>query len=63
MKSAPAMMNETWPEFVTQTDDAAAQRPAESADRTGWETVKFELEDQEIDDLLSSAFSTAALAP
>lgn len=57
------MKNETWPEFVTATDDAATTQPAETADRTGWETVKFELEDYEIDDLLSSAFSTAALAP
>lgn len=57
------MKNEAWPEFVTDTDATTTHSPAETGEGTGWETVKFELEDYEIDDLLSSAFSTAALAP
>jgi len=59
------MKNEAWPDFVTGSDDAETTRTATS-ERTGWETVVFELDDDEIQDLLSalsSAFSTAADAP
>jgi hypothetical protein len=55
------MKNEAWPEFVTDTEDAAARRHAQW-NLTGWEMVKFELDDQDIEELLS-AFSTAAIAP
>jgi len=58
----PAMMNEPWPEFVTDEETTLTRQ----VEHTGWETVVFELEDHEIDDLLSafsSAFSTAAIAP
>ena len=54
------MKNETWPEFVTNLEEAPT--PAEPTDLTGWETVVFELEDQEVEELLS-VFSTAAIAP
>ncbi len=55
-------MNETaWPEFVTPEEESAS-RATPSADRTGWESVVFELEDHEVEELLS-VFSTAALAP
>lgn len=54
-------MNETWPEFVTDQEETAACDVAH-ADRTGWERVVFELEDHEVEELLS-AFSTAAIAP
>ena len=59
------MKNEAWPDFVTGSDDAEATRTA-GGERTGWETVVFELDDDEIQELLSglsSAFSTAADAP
>lgn len=51
-------MNIEWPEFVKESEDTASRAPA-VAERTGWETVVFELGDQEPD----SDFSTAATAP
>ena len=61
MNRRAAMKNEMWPEFVTDAEDATPRATAH-ADLTGWETVKFELEDHEVEELLS-AFSTAAIAP
>ncbi len=60
MNKAPAMKNEMWPEFVTDAKEASPP-----ADLTGGETVTFELDDQEVEELLSffSALSTAAVAP
>ena len=52
-------MDGAWPEFVKETDDSA-RRSVAPAELTGWETVVFEVaEDQEP----GSDFSTAALAP
>lgn len=51
-------MDIKWPEFVIGTDDATARDTAH-VELTGWETVVFQLEDQEP----GSDFSTAAIAP
>ena len=51
------MKNEPWPEFVTDNEEAS-HRAIATTDLTGWETVVFELEDHEVDELLS-VFSTA----
>ena len=62
MNIRQVMTNDTWPDFVTD-DEPTAPPPATSRiDHTGWETVVFELEDHEIEELLS-ALSTASLAP
>lgn len=61
MNITPAMKNEPWPEFVTDAEETMTRGTA-IADLTGWETVVFELEDYEVDELLS-VFSTAAIAP
>jgi sarcosine oxidase delta subunit len=47
-----------WPEFVID-GEASAARPRAEQNLTGWETVVFDVEDQDG----SSDFSTAALAP
>ena len=47
-----------WPEFVIDAEKKSAPRVG-GAELTGWETVIFEVED----DQDGSAFSTAALAP
>jgi hypothetical protein len=52
---------ETWPEFVTE-DEAATRRTVPPAGLTGWETVVFEVSDDQ-DCGSDSVFSTAALAP
>ena len=52
---------EKWPEFV-QEGEVAARRAVAPAQRTGWETVVFELTDDQ-DGLSDSDFSTAAIAP
>ncbi len=57
MKSVPAMNDETWPEFVTSEEEDAKPRAA-TTQLTGWETVVFRLEDEEIDELLSGIRST-----
>jgi hypothetical protein len=62
MNRVPAMMKETWPEFVTGNEEESAPHATAQVHLTGWETVVFELEDHEVDELLS-AFSTAAIAP
>jgi hypothetical protein len=46
---------ESWPEFVT--DEEPSRRTCVKTDLTGWETVIFEVEDQDSDSC------TAALAP
>lgn len=48
---------DAWPEFVIEGEASAARLRAEN-NLTGWETVVFDVEDQD-----SSDFSTAALAP
>lgn len=55
-------MENGWPEFVRDTDaESVPARKGAARDLTGWETVIFELkEDQEAG---GSDFSTAALAP
>ena len=65
MNIRPVMKNDTWPEFVTIEEAAEAEATARAnapTDLTGWETVVFELEDHEVDELLS-VLSTAAIAP
>jgi len=53
-------MKQSWPEFVKEAEPLAPQAVA-ARERTGWETVVFELtEDQ---DAGGSDFSTAAIAP
>lgn len=49
---------DTLPEFVTESETGTARREARR-DFTGWETVIFQLEDDEP----GSVSSTAALAP
>ena len=61
MNRVPAMKHEMWPELVTDTEEATPRATAH-AGLTGWETVVFELEDHEVEELLS-LFSTAAAAP
>ena len=61
MNRVPAMKNEAWPEFVKE-DGEPAPRAITHVDLTGWEKVVFELEDHEVEELLS-VFSTAAIAP
>ncbi|HEX6086336.1 MAG TPA: hypothetical protein VF266_17535 [Thermoanaerobaculia bacterium] len=59
MNRGPAMNN--LPEFVT--DEESPPRPQSPlAHVTGWETVVFELDDDDLQ-LWDSDFSTAALAP
>ena len=52
---------ETWPEFVTE-DETATRNAVPAAGLTGWETVVFEVSDDQ-DCGSDSVFSTAALAP
>ena len=53
---------ETWPEFVKDSDVAA--RRAQSNERTGWETVVFQVEDlPPPPSPPESELSTAAIAP
>lgn len=49
---------EALPEFVTEEEDRPRMH---AAVRTGWETVRFQLEEEEPPS--DSALSTAALAP
>jgi hypothetical protein len=58
MKMCRAMKK--WPEFV-QEEDAKAPRAIALGELTGWETVIFELADDQEDGL--SALATASLAP
>jgi hypothetical protein len=53
-------MEEQWPEFVTEGEGASRPNAA-TAHLTGWETVVFELSDDQ--DAGGSVFSTAAIAP
>ena len=48
-----------WPEFVTE-GEAAVTTPRATKNLTGWETIVFEVED---DQGCGSDFSTAAIAP
>ena len=48
-----------WPEFVTEEEESA-RRAIAAGELTGWETVVFQVED---DQDSPSPFSTAALAP
>lgn len=58
--NTPPAMNE-WPEFVTNVEETT-RRGVAAGQLTGWETVIFEVaDDQEVG--LSSECSTAALAP
>ena len=54
------MENETWPDFVTE-EAGSARRLVAPAQLTGWETVVFEVTDDQ--EAGGSVFSTAALAP
>ena len=50
-----------WPDFVREEregDSTAIVNPRERVNRTGWEEVVFDVEDDH-----SSDFSTAAIAP
>ena len=49
-----------WPEFVKE-EDAVAPRAIALAELTGWETVIFELGDDQEEG--SSVLATASLAP
>ncbi len=62
MKRDSAMMKEAWPEFVTE-DGKPAPRAITHADLTGWETVVFHLEDQEVEGLLSALEATECHSP
>ncbi len=52
-------MDEKWPEFV-QDGEVAMRRGGAAAQLTGWESVVFELSDDQDG---ASDFSTAAIAP
>lgn len=54
---------DTMPEFVLDGVEEWRPKPAPREGATGWETVRFQLLDEEPEPLLPSAFSTAALAP
>ena len=54
-------MENRWPEFVSEEGDDNPARPPGARGLTGWETVVFEvMDDQETG---GSDFSTAAMAP
>lgn len=53
-------MDEKWPEFVREGEGAERRGVAAAAQLTGWESVVFELSDDQ-DDVSDS--STAAIAP
>lgn len=55
------MNNDTLPDFVIDNFFLEIPRRSGSCELTGWETVVFQLDDEEPEP--SSAFSTAAFAP
>lgn len=53
-------MENTWPEFVKEGEGTPRHKVA-TGELTGWETVVFEVTDDQ--DAGGSDFSTAAMAP
>jgi hypothetical protein len=52
---------ETWPEFVKEVEDRQSCLSVQAGHLTGWETVIFEVEDDQ--GFGSDVSSTAAIAP